>query len=112
MNISVTNPGPALVAALGGDLDQDSAPKVRARLDSILREAGPKARLVLDLAGVGHVSAGGVQTILHLAREINRLDGRLVLCGLGGYAAEILESARVTDLLPVSPDRESALKEF
>ncbi len=112
MLISVTNPGPAQVVGLNGRLNQRSVPKVRSRLNSLLREVGAKARLVLDLQGVDYISAGGIQTILHLAREVNRLEGRLVLCGLGGYADDILKTARITDLLPVCPDQEAALREF
>ncbi len=112
MNIIVTDPGPARVITLSGSLDRDSAPKVRSQLDSILRTEGRKARLVLDLGGVSYISAAGLKTILHLIRETNRLDGRIVLCALGEYADEVLEATRTSYLVPVCPDIESALMEF
>jgi anti-sigma B factor antagonist len=110
--VTETDSGPARVITLSGDLDPESIPQVRAGLDSVLREAQPKTRLVLDLSGVGYISAGGLKTILHLIREVNRLDGRLVLCGLGGYVAEALEATRISLLVPIRPDLETALREF
>ena len=110
--LTETDPGPARVVGLSGRFEPDSAAQLRDRLDRLLSRTGAKTRLVLDLGGVDYLPVEGLKTLLHLIRAVNRLDGRLVLCGLGEYAAEVLEGAGVSLLVPVSPDRESALQEF
>ena len=112
MIIRETDPGPARVISLQGDLNQEAAVQVRHRFDQVLRRAGRKARLVVDLAGVEYISAGGLKTILHLLREINRLDGRMVVCGLKEYPAEVFEATQVAALVSIRPDIPSALEEF
>ncbi len=112
MIISETNPGPARVIALKGGVDDDSAAQVRRRLEEILSRAGRKARLILDLGEADRLSAQGIRMILFLAREVNRLDGRLVVCGLSPNAADMFEASRLSDLVPICPDRKAALREF
>ena len=112
MIVTETNPGPARVIGLAGRLDDDTADEVRRRLDSTLRKAGRKARLILDLSEVDYISAKGLKTIFHLAREINRLDGRLVVCGLGPNAAESFKVTHLSALVPICPNAKAALQEF
>lgn len=112
MEFAESDRGSARVVTLSGRFEPDSAAELRTRLDGLLERAGPKPRLVLDLGGIEFLPAEAVKTLLHLIRSVNRLDGRLILCGLGDYAAEVLEGTGVSLLVPISPDRACALAEF
>jgi anti-sigma B factor antagonist len=79
---------------LHGDLDVETAPKLREELDSFARQ---EAMLVIvDLADVAFLDSSGLRALVHGARTIEDAGGRLLVEGASGAVARVLE---LTDLL-------------
>ena len=110
MRITEQDLGRTKVLALAGDLDQEAASEAESAFAGFLDRAGEKTRLVLDLSEVDYLSGRGLTAILGLARGVNLLDGRLVVCCPGGYAAEVLASSGLDRILLIAPNRREALE--
>ena len=69
--------------------------------------SGPPS-LVLDLAGVDFLTAEGLGELVTIHRRLRDMGGDLVLCNVTAQAFEVLEVARLTQVLQVrraGPDR-------
>ena len=87
--------GDATIVALSGKLDAATTPAVEVRLLALVREG--KKFLALDFSGVTYLASSGLRMLLILTREINSLEGRLILCNLDQTMSDTLE---VTGFLP------------
>jgi anti-sigma B factor antagonist len=56
------------VVEVFGEIDVDTAPKVRARVDDVL--AGGCDRIVLDLAGTTFMDSTGISLLVRLTRQL------------------------------------------
>ena len=63
-----------LYAHLAGEIDHDSAQRLRAQIDSAITARLP-ARLVLDLSAVGFMDSSGIGLILGRQRRMMALGG-------------------------------------
>jgi anti-anti-sigma factor len=80
MSLSTDSAPTVLRMSVAGEIDQASAPQLRAALAEAA--AGRPALLELDLADVTFCSSAG---LAELCAARDRLDGRLVVTGAGSY---------------------------
>jgi anti-anti-sigma factor len=69
-----------------------------------VREASKSRPLLLDLAGVECVTAGGLGELVALHTRLRDSGGRLVLVNVGERAFEVFAVAGLTGLLDVRPN--------
>jgi anti-sigma B factor antagonist len=67
--------------------------------------------IVLDLAQVEFMNTTDIGAILGCMRQLQGLNGTLVLCGIGPRLAETLSIIRVNEVLPFRMAREDAVSE-
>lgn len=70
--------GHPLQVILTGEIDFSSAASMQARITGA-REREATAELILDLTAVRFIDSSGLGVLLHLQRELESEDGRLVL---------------------------------
>jgi len=64
---------------------------------------------VLDLSRLESVSSSFLARLLLLRKQVQRHDGRLILCELRGLVRDTLASTRLDTILEVADDQRSAL---
>jgi len=108
MEIGEIKAGQALVVALKGRLDANSAGEVEEKLAGLLEQGLRK--LVLDMTEVEYISSAGLRVLLSAAQKMNRLEGQLSLCALSQYVGEVFEISGFSSIFTITPSRQEALE--
>ena len=101
----------ALVAVLGGEIDQYSAAYLRSKID-IETELSDKRNLVLDLTNVSFMDSAGIGLIIGRAKNLASIGGRVAIAGAGNGLRKILELSGVTRFACVYPDYRTAAEDM
>ena len=100
----------ALVHRPSGLLDHCTAPAFRQALTHHLeRCAAGGDVVVLDLAGVEHVSSAGLQVLMLASRQVSGQGGTLVVAAPQPRVREIFEISRFTLVFEIYPTVAAAL---
>ncbi|HYT39181.1 MAG TPA: STAS domain-containing protein [Acidimicrobiia bacterium] len=83
-NIVVGLTGDAVAVSVSGDLDSDSAGRLRAVLNGILR-AGHR-RVVVDLARIGSVDGSAQEMLTRVLKRARAQGGDMVVHGAGAIS--------------------------
>jgi anti-anti-sigma factor len=70
---------------------------------------GAGSHVLVDLGGVAAVDLSGLGLLVHTAKELARCGRRLVMFGTHDEVRRFLAVVRAEGLLPIAPDRPSAL---
>ncbi|NTU67538.1 MAG: STAS domain-containing protein [Chlorobiaceae bacterium] len=81
--------GDTTIVELLGKLDASTTPSVEERLVRMIQEG--KKFLVLDFGGVTYLASSGLRMLLLVVRQVNKLDGGLVLCRLTDTMRDTLD---------------------
>jgi RNA polymerase sigma-B factor len=98
MQVSVTQDDGELTVRVGGEVDRDTAERLRVGLRLAVSTAGTD-RLVVDLTGVPLVDAAGVAVLLDAASAAAVADVSLSVTGAHSYVARILAVSGLAALL-------------
>ncbi|NTV02081.1 MAG: STAS domain-containing protein [Chlorobiaceae bacterium] len=102
--------GDRTIVELAGKLDASTTPSVEERLVRMIQEG--KKYLVLDFGGVTYLASSGLRMLLLVVRQVNKLEGGLVLCRLNDTMRDTLD---ITGFLPyfiVVPTPEEAVRKL
>ncbi|MFF1868788.1 STAS domain-containing protein [Kitasatospora herbaricolor] len=94
--------GPMVEAA--GELDYDTAPRLRIVLRRALAARPAPQVLVVDLAGVTFCDSAGLNTLLQARRNAERQDMVLRLARPSDIVTRLLEMTGVDQVFPVDSD--------
>jgi stage II sporulation protein AA (anti-sigma F factor antagonist) len=109
MEIMQSQSGGAVVLFLSGRVNSANASELEARLQSL---AGSGCRaIVLDLAGLDHMTSAGFRCLLRAERQAAETSGRLVLCGLHDLVRELFEISGLLGIFTVTDTREEAIRQ-
>ncbi|MBW6435550.1 SigB/SigF/SigG family RNA polymerase sigma factor [Actinoplanes hulinensis] len=89
MDVSVTREGTALRVRVCGEVDRDTADRLRTRLRHAITTGGA-ASVVVDLTAVPLLDAAGVSVLLDAVRVAARAGRELCMSGAQPYVARIL----------------------
>ena len=98
MHVTATRSGGALVVGVRGEVDRDTADRLRIALRHAVSTAG-RDRLVVDLAAVPLMDAAGVAVLIDAASAASVAEVPLALCGTQPYVARILAVSGLAALL-------------
>ncbi len=104
------------VLALAGDIDLETSPELRSRLQE--RPCGP---LVLDFSAVNYIDSSGLATLIEHYQKMNKSPGsdkgapaapkpRLFLAGLSPRVRGAFELVRLNEIFPDYPDVAQAVR--
>lgn len=101
--------GNAHVARMPQRLDSMTSKEAEAALAGRLDE-GVQA-LVCDFAQTEYMSSAGLRVLLATAKRLQKSGGRMVLCGVGDFVREVLETSGFIKLFSIFPTETEALAE-
>jgi stage II sporulation protein AA (anti-sigma F factor antagonist) len=110
VGVGLSYRGSCLVAALSGDLDVATVPKVRRHLEAALARPGT-AKVVLDLAAVSFMDSSGLGLILGRYRELSERGGSMAISGAKSQVQRVLQLSGIGKIMPVTSTVEDAIKQ-
>ena len=110
MHIATRHYADAIVAALAGRVDHQSAAQFEAAVMPLLAEAGARqGQLVLDFSGVEYISSVGLRVLMIAAKQMREHKAQLLVAALQTVVAEIFAISRFDRILTVTPTLADAL---
>ncbi len=108
--MDVETVGEVRVAILPARVDATSAGDVEGGFTQLL-EAGARS-LVVDFGGTEYVSSAGLRVFLAVLKSLEKSDGRIVLCGMQPFVADVFAISGFSALFEIAAAREDALALF
>jgi anti-sigma B factor antagonist len=109
--IEDTTDGDLAIVAMGGELDYEASPQLRARLVGAIKAGG--RRLVLDLSDVTFIDSTAIGV---LAGTVARLDeaggGSLAVVSTNDKVLQIFEITGLDSVISLHSSREEAVSAF
>ena len=102
-NVTFSTADDTLYAYLAGEIDHDSAQKLRIEIDNAIVSHVP-ATLTLDFGSVGFMDSSGVGLILGRQRRVQALGGRLRIQHAPRQLRRVLQLAQIPCTDPVQED--------
>lgn len=93
--------------ALEGRLDMAGAQEIDMKFTA--HAASTKTLVLVDLCQVDFVASIGLRTLLSAAKGQKSRGGKMVLFGAQPLVAQVLETAGLSAIVPVVPDRAAAI---
>lgn len=98
------------ILGLLGRLDSNTSPEFEKRLFELI-EDGTKS-LIVDFESLDYISSAGLRVLLKATKELQRSDGKIVLCSMKEYIKEVFEIAGFVSLFPIVSSVGEAMAEF
>jgi anti-anti-sigma factor len=98
------------VVMLPARVDTTSARDVETGFDELL-DAGAR-KVVADFGDSEYVSSAGLRVFLTVLKYLEKNDGRIVLCGLQPFVADVFEISGFSELFTIAGTCEEALALF
>jgi anti-anti-sigma factor len=99
-----------LTFTVRGELDMGTAPDLERKLEPALED--PSASIMLDLSECEFIDSTGIALIVRAWQQLERGDGRLVLCSHNLQVRRLLEITGVNSSIPVHEQRDAALADL
>lgn len=107
MEITEDKRGRVKIVGLRGKLDANSSPLAEKRLQGLIEQG--EERLVLDLSELTYISSLGLRIFIAIAKNIQKVNGKLALAGLNDHIYEIFKIARFTNIFSIYPSCDEAV---
>ncbi|MET7682115.1 STAS domain-containing protein [Streptomyces sp. NPDC005423] len=101
-----TTPGGPVIE-LAGDLDHDSAPRVRAVLPGLV--IAPGGQLVVDLAGLTFCDSSGITVLIAARNRALEAEASIVLSAVPDRVSRIFRIVGLEQIFPTHPTAEAAV---
>lgn len=106
MDLNANHDGKSLVVSLAGRLDVVNAPRFEATLLEEVQRG--ETSFILDLSDLEYISSAGLRALLVLAKRVQALQGKLLLCGLCGGVQEVFDVSGFSSIFVCCPDLAAA----
>ena len=105
MDVEVT--GGVTVVTMPERIDTHNAADVQAELDELL--SGGARTIVADLSPTEYISSAGLRVFLAVLKALEKDGGRMVLCGMTTFVADVFDIAGFLQLFTVAADRDAGV---
>lgn len=110
MDIQTRKDGQTVVAALRGRLDAVTAKQFDEAFAGWV--AAGERRFLFNLASLEYISSAGLRSFLVAAKQLKKLQGRMILCGLVESVSEVFRISGFDTLLTLRDSEAAALQEM
>ena len=107
MEVSTVSHGHALVIAVTGRLDGETAPEFETRMLDLIAQG--HRRIIIDLIGLRYISSAGLRVLLVAAKRLRPEAGQLRLVAPGGLVSKVLGAAGFEEILETYATLDEAL---
>jgi len=66
--------------------------------------------IVLDFSQTRYVGSSFIETLVRAWKRLNERGGRLALCGVRDFCADVFRAARLDTIWPMAADRAAAIR--
>ncbi|HEY1603069.1 MAG TPA: STAS domain-containing protein [Pirellulales bacterium] len=94
-----------------GALDQARFQDARDRLLAEAQSAEPPL-VAIDLSKTSYMGSAFIEVLVRVCKRVNARNGRLVLCGVQPFCAEVLVTMRLDKIFETFPDVDEAVSEL
>jgi anti-sigma B factor antagonist len=94
------------IVTIEGRLDSSTASTLEENVAAAIARGAKQ--MIIDFVRLEYISSAGLRVILKTAKELKRLDGKLVLCSMVDYIKEVFEIAGFDTFLPITDNRHEA----
>lgn len=106
MTGQVREEGGVWIVELGGEIDLDRAPEVRAMLLDCIKRGRD---VLVDLSGVSYIDSSGIASLVEALQGAGRNGIALGLVSISPMALRVFQLARLDKVFTIYPDLPSAL---
>jgi anti-anti-sigma factor len=108
--MEVETVGEVTIVTLPARVDTTSAGEVEAQFRGILDEGA--RRLVADFSANEYVSSAGLRVFLSVLKALEKDGGKMVLCSMPPFVADVFEISGFSGLFTIVASREEAVATF
>lgn len=98
------------IIQVDGRLDSKTSPEFEEKISETI-ENGTR-NMILDFESLSYISSAGLRIILKTAKELKRMEGKVVLCALQDYVREVFEISGFDSFLPIAPTVDDAMEKL
>lgn len=110
VNLKEEIKGDILVLKMSGRLDAVSSPGAERKVFDYINSGQHK--LLLDFAGIDHLSSAGMRMLLSVTKKLKTLSGKLVLCSVTLNVMDVLKMSGFDHVLELTQTEEDGLRKF
>jgi anti-anti-sigma factor len=107
VTVSTTSHGEAIVIAVGGRVDAETAPQFEAHILELI--AGGHLRLVIDLGDLDYINSSGLRALLVAGKRLKSQGGRLLLAAPRELVRQVLQISGFSNMFETCATTEEAL---
>lgn len=108
LRLRTRNVEAATLVEIGGEIDLQSAPQLRAGL--LKTSDVPSPHVVIDLSEVSFIDSTGVGVLVGALKRARANGGEVHFCGVQARVRRVLEITGLLGLLPIFESRDAALE--
>ena len=108
LKLQLEKVGRTLVVRISGDLDLESAPAFRDKIDNVLTEYEMINKLVLNLAEVNFVDSSGLGAILGRYKKMRSRGGFMYLTEVEPSVSKVFELSGLFKIIPLEHTNEDS----
>lgn len=101
--------GNVLLVSVAGELDLETAPRLRTLVDARLAHTGAR-HLLLDMAGVSFLDSSGLGAILGRYRTVSGAGGSMGIAGARTGVKRVLKLSGVAQIIRMYASRDTGLR--
>jgi anti-anti-sigma factor len=105
--MDLTAPPDVTIVALPVRIDAVGAQDVETQFGGLL-DCGAR-KLVADFSGTEYISSAGLRVFLATLKTLEKEQGRIVLCSLAPFVAEVFEISGFSALFEIAGGRDEAI---
>ena len=110
MLIETERIGPNLIVRVDGELDLETSPIFREKVESKLNQYEMIKHLILDLQKVNFIDSSGLGAILGRFKRLSQQGGRVSAVNVSPQVQRIFELSGLLKIMKIYSDRQQALK--
>jgi anti-sigma B factor antagonist len=103
----MTQPDPANILPLEGEIDLHVAPRLESSLARITKKRPP--HVVVDLSGVTFIDSSGLAVLIRAREDVRNYGGKLILSGIKEDVLVIFEMARLDQVFLINQRKDELL---
>jgi len=107
MQMQHDNVGEVRRVVLAGRLDTAGVDVVETRFGAAIVPNGKNT--IVDLSGVTFLASMGIRMLISTTRALSRKGGKLVMFGAAPSVKDVIETAALTEIIPLAANESEAL---
>lgn len=102
--------GGVRIVKASGRVDFSTTPQFHETLRAEAQDAGSSGGLIVDLGGLDLITSAGLRALMQTKKQLSEAGAALVITGVHGTVADVIQVSRFDTLLTIKPTIEDAIE--